>query len=98
MTITTAYKNPKRAAIDLVQKINNDPFVQEMGDHAEYFERDGVPMIGLDFAFESAIGFTLGLGLYGCEGFGPCGPVLDYRHTAALVECEDSVTLSIFER
>jgi len=94
--ISTHYKDPKRAAMNLVEKINNDEMVKELGDKALYFEQNGVHCIGLDFAFEAAISFTNGDGIYGSEGYGPCGPTFDQEHSSVFLEPLESVIIGVY--
>jgi len=98
--IRTKFKTPLRAAHDIADKVNRDSFVKEMGDKAVVIEDfdEGYPAVCFDFAFEAALGFTNGQGLYGYEGYGSCGPVFDQENSEVWLECYDSVTVGVFKK
>ena len=95
--IKTTYKTPRRAAKDLIEKINNDPFVKELGDTAFFMEHQGQAAIVLEgFGFDAAMGFLDGTGLYGYEGFGSCGPVFDQRNSNVFLEPYNGCIIYVF--
>ena len=98
--IRTKFRTPIRAAHDIADKVNRDPFVKEMGNKAVVVEDfdEGYPAICFDFAFEAGLGFVDGTGLYGYEGFGPCGPVFDDENSEVWLEPYDSVTVGVFRK
>lgn len=93
-TIKTNYKTAKRAAQDIAEKIAKD-IDEILGDKPVVTVQDGSVVLHMDFAFDSAIGFTNGEGLYGNEGFGPCGPVFDEENSTVILEPLSSVSCTV---
>lgn len=91
--IKTKLKSFRTATIDLTEKINKA--IEDMGDKATYSISDDHGEIYLDFAFDSALGFTDGTGIYGHEGFGDCGPCIA-EDISILCEPINSVTVGIY--
>ena len=98
--VWTGLKTPRLAADDIAVRLTLWMRGAGMtGDEPRAFQRDGEWFISVDgIAFDAAHGFVDGTGLYGYEGYGPCGPVHNEDWSGVHLEVEDSATIGVYRK